>query len=178
MQQGRAPQGMRVKLRCKLGECRRHGIAKPRVQETATAGSGTLGSRMSSRPALEGRHNPVCFALPGLDLTRSHPGLRPLRVLRPGLCCTALSALVTISVSLTRMPHGAFFSAPSEPGVRTFDLFSRLRSTRREIIVFEAFFLCRLCVLRASAVKLLIILQLLTYNRKWIVLLDLGHSLH
>jgi hypothetical protein len=79
-------------------------MAKPRVQETATAGSGTLGSRMSSRPALEGRHSPVCFALPGLDLTRSHPGLRPLRVLRPGLCCTALSALVTISVSLTRMP--------------------------------------------------------------------------
>ncbi|MBP1608753.1 MAG: hypothetical protein H6Q04_988, partial [Acidobacteria bacterium] len=31
---------MRVKLRSKLGECRRHGIAKPRVQETATAGSG------------------------------------------------------------------------------------------------------------------------------------------
>ena len=104
MQQGRAPQGMRVKLRCKLGECRRHGIAKPRLQETATAGSGTLGSRMSSKPALEGRYSPVCFALPGLDLTRSHPGLQPLRVLRPGLCCTALSALVTIPVSLTRMP--------------------------------------------------------------------------
>ena len=51
--------------------------------------------------------SPVCFALPGLDLTRSHPGLRPLRVLRPGLCCTALSALVTIPVSLTRMPCGA-----------------------------------------------------------------------
>jgi len=115
-----APEGMRVKLRSKLGECWRHGIAKPRVQETATAGSGTLGSRMSLRPALEGRHSPVCFALPGLDLTRPHPGLRPLRALRPGLCCTELSALVTIPVSLTRMPGGAeensrgraFFAAP------------------------------------------------------------------
>jgi len=35
-----------------------------------------------------------------------------------------------------------------------------------------------LCLLGTSAVKFLIVLPLFTYNRNWIVLLDLGHSLN
>ena len=41
----------------------------------------------------------------GLYPIHANPGLRPLRSLHPGLCCVALSALV--SLGLMRMPSGA-----------------------------------------------------------------------
>ena len=78
-----------------MKERRRRDAAKPRVKETAIAGSGTLAwvwKAFQTSPV--GATQAFCAALTGLLLLRMRPtGLRPLRGLRPGLCCVALSAL-------------------------------------------------------------------------------------
>jgi hypothetical protein len=59
-----------------------------------------IGFRLSPARAMQ-----TAPPLQGLYYFHANPGLRPLRSLHPGLCCIALSAL--ISLSLTRKPYGA-----------------------------------------------------------------------
>jgi hypothetical protein len=59
--------GMRVKLRPMPGECQRHGIAKPKVEEPAPAGSGTL-ARISHRPSAAASDTGLSTALRFLGL--------------------------------------------------------------------------------------------------------------